>query len=57
MTANVSQPTVKERTARNNKRPPRGERIRRRRMLALQRREEKAEVLTRRASDQTEGKA
>ena len=57
MSENVSPKTVKKATAKNGRRPPRGERIRRRRMLALQRREEKAKALTRRASDQKEGKA
>ncbi len=46
MTENVSKPTAQEPLARKGKRPPRGERIRRRRALALQRRNEKGAAVT-----------
>lgn len=46
MTENVSQPTANEPTAEKRKRLSRSERIRRRRLLALQRREEKAQAVT-----------
>lgn len=46
MTENVHEPTVKERTVDKGKRLSRGERIHRRRMLAMQRRTEKGQVVT-----------